>query len=411
MCGLNYDLLTHSADKHGVRTPCDRTVRAALAAARGATPGKSSFVSVAHSEAHDLRMISSRSAEHMTAVSNQAEVLAALARHPSSAKIVAEEAAKKVAHREALLARRRQIETTSESEWLKDVRAQESALAAVRAAEAALKEANRKLSAATAARENGAYMRRAAIERIDAELMAGADEASIGAFYDEPSRISRARCSGALVSVSDVRRSEVTGKLVGRTRSNAASVRSHILALVEALRGLDVLKLEPDQSRLADRFAQIRAAIPPIDADPQRDPAPPDDPAVPPFRLRCAHRRRREPRGPRWSMPGPPGAPVAPIEASNRTLRFVFSDGEPIATATGSIRPGGDLPTTRRTSSCGPTTPHNRRSGARARSASSRGRLMGSIEFMPEAISPPPIDLQNVQGRLHQRGFGRLFAD
>ncbi len=204
----------------------------------------------------------------MNAMPKEAEVLAALARHPSSAKIVAEEAARKVAERESLLARRRQIENASGPEWLKDLRAAEEAIAAVRAAEAALKEANRKLGAANAARANGAHARRVAIERIDAELAAGADEASILAFRDELERaLAEAMRPGALATTSNVWRSEVTGKLGGQTRSNAASVRAHIAAVTQALRGLDLLRLEPDQSRLADRFAEIRAAIPAIDSN------------------------------------------------------------------------------------------------------------------------------------------------
>lgn len=250
--------------------PGEKTIRNALGAAG---LGKTIGAPFSQKQAQDFPQLQlNRSDPAVNATPSQAEVLAALARHPSATKIAAEESAKKVAARESLVARRRQIETASVTEWLKDVRAEEAAIAAVRAAEDALREANRKLGAANIARAAGAHTRRFEIERIDAELAAGADEASIRAFHDELYlALADAMRHGALVSVADVRRSEVTGKLVGRSRSNTASVQAHIAAVTEALRGIDLLRLEPDQSRLADRFAEIRAAIPAIDVNPQME--------------------------------------------------------------------------------------------------------------------------------------------
>ncbi len=249
--------------------PKEKTIRNALGAAK--TSGQSDCAPLAQKGAHLCQQLKpARSEPAVNAQPREAEVLAALARHPSSAKIVAEEVAKKVAQREALLARRRQIENASGPEWLKDVRAEEAAIAAVRSAEDALKDANRKLSAANAARANGAYARRVAIEAIDAELAAGAADAAIEVFRTELwGALSAAQRPGALVVAADTRRSDVTGKLISRSRSNSASIRAHIAALSVALHSLDLLRLEPDQSRLADRFAEIRRAIPAIDTNPQ----------------------------------------------------------------------------------------------------------------------------------------------
>ncbi len=61
----------------------------------------------------------------------------------------------------------------------------------------------------------------------------------------------------------------MTGKAVSRGANNVASVNARILAISEALRNLNLLRLDADQSRLAERFAEIRAALPAIDQNPQ----------------------------------------------------------------------------------------------------------------------------------------------
>ncbi len=209
----------------------------------------------------------------MNAKPTESEILAALARAPASAKFLEDERARVVAHRKDLLARRRQIETGAEAAWLKEVAAEEAAVAAVRAAERALRDANAKLGAANVARASGAHARRAAIEALDAELAAGADHAAISAFRDELYRaLAVAQRPGALVVVEDKRRNLLSGRATLRRATNHASVAARIGAIADAIGALAGLKLEADQSRLPDRFAEIRASLPAIEQNPRLDP-------------------------------------------------------------------------------------------------------------------------------------------
>ena len=184
---LLYTILMNSGARGA---PGEETIRKVLSAA-----GRVKLSQCAYPESAAKRIQFNQNGEHgpgviesesapLNAHSPSVEsTIATLRATPVFQAAAAKAHAEGVAHRESLLARRRQIEKEAEAEWPKDVRAEEAAAAEVRAAERALKDANQKLAAASAARGNGALTRRIAVERIDAELAAG-DWPEISAFFD-----------------------------------------------------------------------------------------------------------------------------------------------------------------------------------------------------------------------------------
>jgi hypothetical protein len=100
-------------------------------------------------------------------------------------------------------------------------------------------------------------------------LIASADVATINAWQgellDEHAALQR---SGVLISAESVERNPVTRKGTRRGYSNAPSIRARQAALLEAFRESDLLKLEPDQSRLPAIISEKRASLPKVDQNP-----------------------------------------------------------------------------------------------------------------------------------------------
>lgn len=198
---------------------------------------------------------------------NEAQVLAALARQPQNLKLLAEDHAKMVADRQASVDRIKALDAQSEAEWAKSQRAIESATAKFREAERKLREASEALFEANAARSRTRAEYTNAREAEEATLIATADIAAIEAWktalIDEHTALQR---PNILAYGQSTERDPVTRKTVHHGFSNASGIVALMKALLEAYYAADLLKFEPDQSRLPAIFAAARASWPRIDS-------------------------------------------------------------------------------------------------------------------------------------------------
>ncbi len=197
------------------------------------------------------------------------EALAALARAPATQKLIADEKAAKIAARRKLLAELHALDHGAEAEWNKHEKIVANAIAKRNTAIQALRQADAELNAATGAKAEASYIRTRARERIEGELIAGADLDAIEAFraelYDESARLRRV---GNIQRVETVDRNQITGSAVRNVYSNVASINRRLAAIRDAFAKVDELKLLDDQSKLAERFADIRADFPPVETMP-----------------------------------------------------------------------------------------------------------------------------------------------
>jgi hypothetical protein len=203
------------------------------------------------------------------AKTSEFEALAALARQPSTQKLIAEDHARIVAERQARVDRIAALDAQAEVAWPKAQAAIKTASAKVREAERRLREANEALATANAADSTASYAYTRARQAEEAALIAGADGATIEAWQRELlDEIDRLRRPGAIIAGEERGRHPVTRRATIRRFSNAASVRARLLALRDAFEASDLLKLEPDQARLPAIIAALREALPKVDVDP-----------------------------------------------------------------------------------------------------------------------------------------------
>jgi hypothetical protein len=203
------------------------------------------------------------------AKTSEFEALAALAHQPSTQKLVAEDHARIVAERQARVDRIAALDAQAEVAWPKAQTAVTTASAKVREAERRLREANEALAAANAADSTASYAYTRARQAEEAALIAGADTVTIEAWQRELlDEFDRLRRPGVVIAGETIERHPVTRKAIRRGFSNAASVRARLLALRDAFEASDLLKLEPDQARLPALIAELRAALPTVDTNP-----------------------------------------------------------------------------------------------------------------------------------------------
>jgi hypothetical protein len=197
----------------------------------------------------------------------EAQVLAALARQPANLKLLAEDHARTVADRQACAERIKALDAKSEADWPKTQRAIEAATAKFHEAQRKLREASEALFAANAASAKISREYTNAREAEEATLIATADIAAIDAWKDELLNEHAAlQRPGALAFGESINRDPVTRQSVRSGFSNAPIIAARLAAVRDALRDADLLKLEPDQSRLPAIFAAARASWPKIDS-------------------------------------------------------------------------------------------------------------------------------------------------
>jgi hypothetical protein len=198
-----------------------------------------------------------------------AEALALLVREPDNAKFIGGEKAQEVARRRALFVRLQPLDDAAGAAWTKHEKAVASAIAKRDAAALALRDANNKLAQANHAKSAELNAMTAERDGIERELLAGADQIAIAAFrselLDEQTTLMR---SSAIVSRHRTVRNMITRGKIGESTTNVNSVARRIAAIGEAFPKIDALKLEPDQSKLAERFAEIKSELPAIDTNP-----------------------------------------------------------------------------------------------------------------------------------------------
>jgi hypothetical protein len=204
----------------------------------------------------------------------EAQVLAALARQPANLKLLAADRASTVADRQACVDRIKALDAEAEIDWPKGQRAIGLAVAKCREAERKLREACDTLFAANAAAAKANLEYTNAREAEEATLLATADIAAIDGWkkelLDEFAALQRA---GLLVSSESIERDPVTRRTIRRRFSNAANIAARMAAVRETFRAIDLLKFEPDQTRLPTIFAAARASWPKVDS-PVAEPTP-----------------------------------------------------------------------------------------------------------------------------------------
>ena len=248
--------------------PGDKTVRNALAAA---PVGQNFSRALAHPSCCNSASLSSRRGEPLSFLNkpNEFEVVAALARAPSTQKIVAEERARVVGERQARVDRIAALDAKAEVDWPTGQAVIRSAVEKVRAAERRLREASDALAAANAASTNCTFAYTQARQAEEVALIAGAEIASIEVWQRElRAELDALRRPGVLVAGGSIERNTVTRKETWRGFSNRASVNARIAAVLKALRNSDLLKLEPDQSQLLVIIAKLRESLPAVDRNP-----------------------------------------------------------------------------------------------------------------------------------------------
>ena len=195
--------------------------------------------------------------------------LTALANSPQTKKIVADDKAAKVAARRKLLAELHALDAGAEAEYLRHDKAEKAAIAKRRAAELALRDADAELRAVSGAKSEASLLRSRRRERIERDLIEGADLDAIAAFreqmLDEQAKLLR---PGNIVLTETVDRNEITRTSTRNVYSNTGSIKRRLAAIRDAFAKVDELKLLDDQSKLVERFAEIRAAFPPVDTMP-----------------------------------------------------------------------------------------------------------------------------------------------
>jgi hypothetical protein len=201
---------------------------------------------------------------------HELEALAALARQPSTKKLLADDRSRRIAERQAGVDRIKALDANGALEWPAGQAAIKEAVAKCRQAECRLREANDALLAATAAASKASWAYTRARETEEAALIAGADLATISAWRNEMlDEMAALQRSGVLVHSESVERHPVTRKEVRRGFSNAKSVSARLAAVRAAFEEAGVLALEPDQARLPAIIAEARASWPKVDANPE----------------------------------------------------------------------------------------------------------------------------------------------
>jgi len=198
-----------------------------------------------------------------------AKTLSVLAREPDNAKFIGAEKAQEVTRRRALLARLAPLDDAAGAAWVKHEKAVAAAIVKRDAAAVALRDANNALSQANYAKLAAINAYTAERDGIERELLAGANLVAIAAFrselLDEQTSLMR---SSTIVSRRRSVRNMITRGKISESTSNVDSIAKRIAAIGEVFPKIDALKLEPDQSKLAERFAEIKSALPAVDTNP-----------------------------------------------------------------------------------------------------------------------------------------------
>ena len=254
--------------------PADRTIRTALAAA---FIGQNVTRALAQTACSNSASLNSKRGGPLSFLNkpNEFEVVAALARAPSTQKIVAEERARVVGERQARVDRIAALDAKAEVDWPAGQSVIRSAVEKVRAAERRLREANDALASANAAAWSASHTFTRARQIEEAALIAGADIATIEVWQRElHAELDALRRPGVIVASETVERNPVTRKEIRRGYSNRQSVLTRMAAVLEALRASDLLKLEPNQSRVPVIIGELRASLPKVDQNPSLVEAP-----------------------------------------------------------------------------------------------------------------------------------------
>lgn len=243
-------------------TPGDRTIREALAEFRR---GQNNALSVAHGTDQAVVATNEQRSRHLNAMKDsEFEALAALARQPTTQKILADDRARIVAERKARLDSIHALDAEAETAWPAGQAAIKAAAAKVRAAEVELRYANDALAKAHAEAAAASHTHTIARQGAERALIDGADSATIAAWRSELlDELDRLRRSGILIYSETIERHQVTRKQRKRGVTNAASVAARMKAVLDSR--CEDLALEPDQSRLPAIIAEIRASWPPLE--------------------------------------------------------------------------------------------------------------------------------------------------
>jgi hypothetical protein len=189
-----------------------------------------------------------------------------LAREPDNAKFIGAESAREVTRRRALFAKLKPLDDAAGAAFLKHEKLRGAVVAERDAAAAGLRTADQKVWQIDQAKAAELHALTAERDRIEGELIAGADLPAIAAFRREMlDEQEKAMDPRAIVSLDRRTKNRVTGEKHSERVTNAGSIRKRLAAIRDAFPKIDALKLEPDQSKLAERFAEIKAALPAID--------------------------------------------------------------------------------------------------------------------------------------------------
>ena len=189
--------------------------------------------------------------------------LDALRRSPAGEKIATQQAQEQLARRRELVARKAAIDAREATEWPRLTAKIEKAVAHALECEKRLQDARAAAFATQNERGNLAMQANAERGAIDLEL---SDTASplIAAFKHEMHRTLDA-ARKAIETISESRTDFLTGRIESVSGSNSESVAERVRAIMGALDAADLLALDADQSKVAAKLDELRAALPSVE--------------------------------------------------------------------------------------------------------------------------------------------------
>jgi hypothetical protein len=185
--------------------------------------------------------------------------------HPGGREIIASALAPRIKARQALVDELQAIDAAEAADWPKREKAWAKALERFEAAQLAFRKARQECDAAIAARHDPGRAYSARRQGLEYELRRTSDNAAIDAFNSHMIDELEAALKAYAFDQS-VQRNEVTREMTRRVDSNQVSIAARRKAIMAAMETAAALRLEPDQSTVPARLAELAAALPPIDS-------------------------------------------------------------------------------------------------------------------------------------------------
>lgn len=193
------------------------------------------------------------------------EIFEALLETPAAKAVIAAEAKRIADERRKNAADLEALHNRAGAAFQENLREDEEAVKACKAAEAALKAAGQRLVAIRTKRAGSAYELQRERDRLEAALIGSADPA-IDAFVREMwTQWELAQKTPARI-IEETLRNPNTGRVVHTSRPDGITPFQRMTAIRTAIAAAEEMKLESDQSSVPARLDKLRQALPTVGA-------------------------------------------------------------------------------------------------------------------------------------------------